>query len=273
MAVVGLLYWAVLAPGLGGGEPRKLEPSVLERRAIPESFGFGEGVDFVREDQKIFDFEVITPVRAMGILRLQARDLSAGEVVVTCNAREVGQVPPDTEDKERILELVIPASVLKLGETNQCIFDNTKNPPGRDTWRIWNISVDTWPLPERPLDQLRADAEASFQRGLRNMERKAVGAENLYNAWKEFREAWLLLESHPDPRPPLYELARTRVREAQYELNHTCSRLMLEVEMYYNQQKWDEARATLDHVKAYFPNENDQPCRLKAEQMRYEYKL
>ena len=272
-AVIGLLYWIVLAPGLGGGEPQKLEPNVLAREAIPESFGLGPGVDFVREDQKIFEFPLPSPVPAMGIIRLQARDISAGEVVVTCNAREVGQVPPDTDDKERILELVVPASVLKLGETNQCIFDNTKNPPGRDTWRIWNVSFETWALPELPLDQLRASAEARFQQGLRNMERKDVGAQNLYNAWKDFRAAWLLLESHPEPRPPLYELARTHVRQAQYEMNRTCSRLMLEVEMYYNQQKWDEARATLDHVKAYFPNENDQPCRWKAEKKRFEYKF
>jgi pSer/pThr/pTyr-binding forkhead associated (FHA) protein len=273
LAAVGLLYWIVLAPGLVGGEVARPEPGILTRSPIQESFGLGQGVDFVRDDQKIFDFELITPVRAMALIHLQARDIAAGEVVVTCNAREVGQVPPDTEDSDRMLEIVVPASVLKMGEVNQCIFDNTRNPPGRDTWRIWNISIETHMLPERPLDQLRADAEAAFQRGLSNMERKDVGAENLYNAWKEFREAWLLLESHPDPRPPLYELARTRLGEAQHELNRTCSRLMLEVEMYYNQQRWDEARSTLDHVKAYFPNVNDQPCRRKAEQKRYEYRL
>ncbi len=273
LGLVALLYWLVLTPGWGGGKQNISEPDILTRNAIPESFGLGEGVDFVREDQKIFNFEVISPVRAISILHFQARDISDGEVVVTCNARDVGKVEADTADSARTQQVVVPAAVIKLGEVNQCIFDSTKNPPGRDPWRIWNIRVETHHLPDGTPAQLKIDAQAAFDRGLRNMERKGVGAVNLYNAWKDFRDAWLLLEAHPEPRPPLYELARSRLNESQYELDHTCDRLMLKVTSAFNQQRWDEARSTLDHVKAYFPNVNDQPCQRRAEQKRREYDL
>ena len=29
-----------------------------------------------------------------------------------------------------------------------------------------------------------------------------------YEAWREFRNAWLMLEAHPEPKPELYLLAR-----------------------------------------------------------------
>ena len=274
LGLVGLLYWLVLASGVDNDLTGKPDPVVLTRAPIPESFGLGDGVDHPREDQKSFEFELISPVRALAILQFQARDIAAGEVVVTCNAQEVGQVPADTLDTaDRMLEIVIPASVLKKGERNQIIFDNVRNPPGKDPWRIWNVSIEPVMLSEESVDKLQVDAKNAFDRGIRNMERKDVGAENRYNAWKEFREAWLLLESHPDPKPALYDLARAKVKEAQQELDRTCARLMLEVERYYNQQNWDAARSTLDHVKAFFPTANDQRCPQKAERKRHEYDL
>jgi hypothetical protein len=63
------------------------------------------------------------------------------------------------------------------------------------------------------------------------------------------------------------------MQDAQRELDVTCSRLMLEVETWYHQQNLPAARSTLDHVKAFFPNENDQHCRTKAEKKRFEYDL
>jgi hypothetical protein len=273
LGCVGLLFWRVLASGGAGGD-RSTEPEVLTREPIQVSFGWGEHVSYPRQDKKAFDFELIAPVRALVLVRYQAREISTGEVRVTCNGAEVGQVPADTLDSaDRVLELVLSPSVLRRGEKNRITFDNTRNPPGEETWQISNLSIEPVVLPELPLEQLQQEARASFERGVRNMDLKEVGAENRYQAWREFRNAWLLLEGHPEPRPALYEQARVRMQDAQRELDGTCARLLLEVETWYHQQNYPAARSTIDHVKAFFPNENDQQCRAKAEKKRSQYDL
>lgn len=253
--------------------PTHPEPSVLSRRPIPDSFGLGEGVTWKRPDMKVFSFEFNSAVRAVVLLHFQAKDVSAGEVVITVNGADVGTVPADTlNSSERSIEVVLPASTLKKGEPNQIIFDNTKNPPGEEEWRIWNVWVEMAPLPEIAPDMLLSEANKAFQRGQFFYDRREVGAENRYMAWKMFREAWLTLEAHPEPKPELYLLARDKVKEAQQELDRTCAKLLLEEESYFNQRDWNGARSTLDHVKDYFPA-NDQPCPFRAEQKRQDHGL
>jgi pSer/pThr/pTyr-binding forkhead associated (FHA) protein len=271
--LVAGLYWVVLV-GPGRDDNRPPEPSILARTTIEQSFGLGEGVTYERPDMKVFKFEYLAPTRALVILYFQAQDVSQGEVSIIANGREVGLVPPDTlGSADRLLDVVIPPDVLKRGEPNEIIFDNVRNPPGRETWRIWNLRIDPVPLPEVPLDQLVREAKASFDRASLTEQRIDVGAENRYEAWKGFRNAWLLLEGHPDPRPELYDISRLRMRQAQQELDRTCARLMLEVERFYNHKEYESARATLDHVKKYFPNANDHLCPRKAEMKRYNYGL
>ncbi|MFY0573496.1 hypothetical protein ACN28S_03225 [Cystobacter fuscus] len=60
------------------------------------------------------------------------------------------------------------------------------------------------------------------------------------------------------------------MKDAQKELDKVCAKLMLEVERYVNQNKWQEANATLDHTREYFPDETDQLCAQKAEMKRAE---
>ena len=91
-----------------------------------------------------------------------------------------------------------------------------------------------------------AEARNAYARGKQNFERADVGARNRYEAWKSFREAWLLLEAHPEPKPELYFEARDRMKEAQQELDKTCAKLLLETEGYYNQRNYAAAKHTLD---------------------------
>lgn len=249
------------------------EPNMLARKPIEESFGLGEGISYERPDMKVFEFEYLSPTQAVAIISYQARDISQGEVAIIANGVELTTVPPDTlGSNDRLLEFYVPPRTLKRGERNQIIFDNTRNPPGEDTWRIWNVRVEPIPLPEGTPEELLVNAKASFDRAVRNMERRDIGAANRYEAWKDYRNAWLSLEG-VDVKPELYMAARERMKEAQGELDRKCAQLMLEVETFYNQKNWDAARATLDHVKEYFPSENDQLCPRKAEQKRYEYGL
>ncbi len=273
LAAVGGAYWYVINQGTGLGTGGGNEPVVLSNQPIGDSFGLGPGVTWQRADLKTFTWEYTAATRAVVILHFQAQGISQGEVVVTVNGVDVGPVPADTlTSRDRSLELMIPPNQLKKGETNRITFDNTKNPPGEDEWRIWNVWVEKALLPDLPPEQLVEKARDAYERGKLNFERADVGARNRYEAWKSFREAWLTLEAHPDPKPDLYLEARDRMKEAQQELDKTCAKLLLETEGYYNQKNFKFAKNTLEHIREYFP-EFDQPCATHAENKRAEYGL
>jgi hypothetical protein len=272
LGCVAALFYAVL----GDSTPKPViapEPNVLRRAPIEASFGLGDGVTYPRPDMKVFSFEFLSATRAVVILHFQAMDISEGEVVVTVNGADVGKVPPDSLDTADVShEIVIPPQMLKKGQKNELIFDNVRNPPGTETWRIWNIWIEIVPLPEESVEDLMRDATSVYGAAELKMERRDVGAVNRYEAWKGFRDAWLKLESHPDPKPELYQMARTKMHEAQKELDAKCSQLMLETQSAFNHNDWKSAAGTLDHVKDFFPA-NDQPCLLRAEQLRYKMGL
>ena len=270
LGAVGGAYYFVLVKK-PGATITGAEPDTLGLQPITESFGLGPGVQFEAADLKTFTWEYTAATRAVVILHYQAQAISEGEVVITVNGVDVGKVPPDTlASRDRALELMIPPNILKKGETNRITFDNTKNPPGEDQWRIWNAWVEKALLPDLPPDQLVAQARNAYTRGKQNFERAEVGARNRYLAWKSFREAWLMLEAHPEPKPDLYFEARDRMRDAQLELDKTCSKLMLESEGYYNQRNYSAAKHTLEYISEYFPD-FDQPCAGMAANKRYEW--
>ncbi|NOK13746.1 FHA domain-containing protein [Corallococcus exercitus] len=272
LGLFALMYWLVL-----GGDDKVQkgeEPVRLSNQPINDSFGLGDGVTWNRPDMKVFEWEFVAATRAVVILHYQAQGISKDEVVVSVNGVDVGKVPPDTmASQERSLELMIPPQQLRKGEPNRIIFDNTRNPPGEDTWRVWNVWVERALLPEQlSTQQLVQTASDSFKKGRKNFDTPDIGARNRYEAWKAFREAWLMLEAHPDPKPDLYFEAQEAMKRAQMELDRTCSKLLLEVEGYYNQGHFKQAAATLDHMREYFP-EYDQPCATRAENKRVEYGL
>lgn len=246
---------------------------MLTGQPIRDSFGLGPGVTWDRPDMKVFEWEYTAATRAVVILHYQAQSISKDEVVVSVNGVDVGKVPPDTlASQDRSIELMIPAQHLKKGEPNRIIFDNVKNPPGEDPWVIWNIWVERALLPDLLPEELVREATEYHKRGLKHFQTPDIGARNRYEAWKSFRVSWLMLEAHPEPKPDLYYDAQERMKAAQQELDRTCSKLLLEVEGYYNQGNYKSASATLDHVKEYFP-EFDQPCATRADAKRAEYGL
>lgn len=245
--------------------------SLVAGQPIEYSFGEGEGVDYPRSDQKVFDFEYKSPVRMVVVLHFQARDISANEVVMSVNGTDIGFVPPDTlAVNERSNEALVPPSALVRNAPNKIAFDNTKNPPGKDTWRIWNTWVEVFPLPELGREEMVKTAQENMRRGQDFWDRRSVGAENLYKAWRSFRESWLMLESVEGQKPMEYTVSRDKMREAQTTLDRLCSQLLLEAQSAYNQKQFEAARSTLEHVNEYFPKK-DQPCPFRAEQMRDYY--
>lgn len=284
-AVYGGVGALVLAAGVGAyfalqPEPgkglKKPEPTELrtDGTVIEETFGLGEDVYYDRPDQKEFEFKFTAPVDAVVLLHFQARDISGKEVTVSVNGADVGDVPADNMAvNERFNEILIPANLVKKkGETNQVVFDNVKNPPGADPWRIWNVYVEIALLPPLGTEELIADSEKRYQQGLTLYERRSIGAPNLYNAWKAFRTAWLYLESLPEPRPTRYAISRDKMKEVQVELDKTCAKLLLEAQGFFNQKQYNEARRALEHVKEFFPFP-DQSCPYRAQYLREAFEL
>jgi hypothetical protein len=274
---------AVLLATLGGAaaalvptdtKPRPNEPTELGAEPVEHSFGLGDSVTFERADQKTFEFQVVAPVQVMVVLHFQSRDISKHEVSVTVNGVEVGWLPPDALGaNEASHELLVPANVIKRNDTNSVTFDNVQNPPDAAPWRVWNLWLEVAVLPERDEAGLIADAEEKLERGRKKWEQKDIGASNRWEAYKNFREAWLTLEALPlATRPATYELARQRMNEARGELDLKCNQLLLEARTKYNLKQYDQADFALRHVLEFFPT-RAHPCQLRAEQERWELDL
>lgn len=263
---LGLLIGMIAAVMPESAKPKAIEPDALNTDPIEYSFGVGD-VMYEREDSKTFDFEVKSPVQVMVVLHYQAKDInSKDEVSITVNGVELGWLPPDTLDaNERTLEVLVPANLVKRGEINTVTFDNVRNPPESDPWRIWNLWIEVAVLPEKDEVGLIADAEEKFKRGALKWEQRDIGASNRWDAYKNFREAWLTLEAIPPAaRPYTYQLSRDKMNEARRALDEKCNELLLKGKSAFQFGKYDQARYELGHIKDFFPT-RAHPCQGRAD--------
>ncbi len=268
LLVLGLLLSVIIPP-----EAKKKAPEAvtLSDEPVEQSFGLGEGITWEHADQKEFDFSVKSPVEVMVVLHYQCSGLSENELSVSVNGFDLGFAPPDTlAPAERSVELLIPSKHVKRDQTNTVIFDNMKNPPESDPWRLWNVWVEVTVLPEKDADGLKADAAERFKRGEQKWEQRDIGASNRFEAYKAFRESWLTFEAlDPELRGPIYQLAHDRMVDARRELDNQCNKLLLQARGEFNQGKYDAATSTLDWVQKFFPTKAH-PCQYRAELERTE---
>lgn len=228
---------------------------------IEDSFGEGE-VTFRTADQKAFSFAATSPTRIVGVLHYQAANISSDEVTLNLNGLDLGTVPPDNIDVDsRELDVILPAATLKPRDENLIIFDNVRNPPGDDEWKIWNLWVEIIPVPEMSAEEARRRAADEIEKASKAYEMREVGAENLFRAWKTFREAWLLLEATPDAPPELLTLSRTRMREIRPELDRKCNAMIVKFKSIVNTRPdaVAEGRQVLENIPEHFPT-REHPC-------------
>jgi hypothetical protein len=255
-------------------KPAQLEPAVLGGAAIEASFGIGEGVTYAHDDGKAFELGIGGTGPAVAVLHYQSRDISDGEVEVVVNGQSIGTVPADGLAPEQVLqEMLIRPELLQNGQ-NRIEFRRSGDRPrgGEGRWRIWNIWVEVSALPQVPSEELLHEAWSMFRRAEQNFERRDIALPNRYSAWKDYRNAWLMLLAMPDPKPELFLRAQERMRDAQRELDRVCSALLLGLQRSFALNDARSAQAIFDDVKAYFPG-GDQRCVYKAEQKRAELKL
>lgn len=268
LAVFGTLL-VLLTVGLAGyvAWPRtrvnRPEPKSLpsDGAVIEDSFGAGN-VTFSTPDQKAFTFTAMAPTRIVGVLHYQAANISSDEVTLNLNGQDLGVVPPDNIDVDsRELELVLPAATLKAREENLIVFDNVRNPPGNDEWKIWNLWVEIIPVPEMSQEEARRRAQGEIDRATKDWELREVGAANLFRAWKTYREAWLLLEATPNSPPELLTLARTRMKELRPELDRKCNAMIVKFKSIVNTRPnaFTEGRQVLENIPEHFPT-REHPC-------------
>ncbi|MDY7229441.1 FHA domain-containing protein [Hyalangium rubrum] len=273
LVVVGVMavLFSVFKPA-PDGRPKGPEPTQISISPLPDSFGLGEGVQWTNPDQKAFDFEFVSPTRAVAVLHYQASNISEQEVDITLNGVSQGWVPGDTATAaEREIELVLALSLLKRSERNQLAFDNVRNPPGQESWRVWNVYVEVIPVPELPLAELLTKAREQATAGERFYEQKDVGSENLFKAWKNYRSAWLTLEALED-KPDLYNDVRFALQQTSAELDQQCRKLMLDFQRSLQFRDGDKARATVLEVKRRFPT-TEHRCHNLALEKAAQYEL
>lgn len=262
----------VFMPRLGLDQPSGPEPVALGLEGVPDSFGLGADVRWERPDQKVFEFQFVTPTRAVALLHYQASGISREEVALVLNGANLGWVPPDTASTaERELEHILPALALRRNELNSLVFDNVHNPPGSDTWRVWNLRLEIIPVPELSRDELLARARQYAQAGARFHETQAVGAENLFKAWQQYRFAWITLEAL-DEKPDLYQDVRFQLTQVAAELDQKCSQLMLDFQRAVQFRNARKARAALQEVSRRFPT-TEHRCHNRALELAYEHEL
>ncbi len=245
--------------------PKKIEPSELIANAAGtrDSFGAGDEVTWQRPDMKLFNFNLASPTQVVAVLHYGSRDISKDEVSITVNGAEVGFVPPDTLDGTRDIEVVLPPHIIKPREQNQLVFDSTRNPPGNDPWRVFNIWIEIIPIPELSADETARLAKDSLLNADRLFDLRSIGPENLFKAWKVYREAWLLMESLPDKTPvtDVLPYARSRMRELRPLLDQKCNGLMVEYQKAINSRppNLKLAMQLLKDVERYYPT-REHPC-------------
>jgi hypothetical protein len=244
---------------------RGTEPGTLAVNALPDSFGLGEGVTWEQPDLKSFEFEFASPSRAVALLRYHASGISREEVSLSINTVGVGWVPPDTiNTAEREIQQVLSPSVLQRNGGNQLVFDNVRNPPGREGWRVWNLRLEIIPVPELPPAELLEAARASVTRARSFYDRRTVGMENLFLAWENYRSAWITLEAL-DAKPDLYQDVRYMLGQVAVDLDQTCGQLVLDFQRHIQFKNTERATLVLEEINRRFPTEAHRCHNLAAE--------
>ncbi len=249
------------------------EPDQLTKEPIALSFGLGPGVDYERADQKELYFDVpVSPPSAV-LLHYEASEVEKGEVAILVNNADLGFVPPDLGVSDRQLETLVPPELLKRGARNVVTFDNVKNPPGRESWRVAHLSYELWPLSPLEAGEAVKHAEELVDRGNRLYTNQKAAPGNLFLAWKAYREAWLTLVGVNVPAvKTLSPVAKAKEDEVGQQLDRECARLLLEAKKAMEQKQPEEARRALDSVGERFPGEEHR-CRSLANERRDEYLL
>src|SRR5207248_378683 len=122
-----------------------------------------------------FRFDIAAPTAVAVVLHYQALDIGFEEVSVAVNGTESGFVTADKGMPDRELETLLSQFSLKRSEPNVVVFDNVKNPPGKERWRVSDLYLELIPVPELTGDQALAQAKAAYAKADLLEKQRAAG--------------------------------------------------------------------------------------------------
>lgn len=235
-AVVVLLLMVVLiARALS--RPAAQEPSVLTQDPIEASFGVGGGVTYEHLSEVVFKMPVKAPVPVVAVIHFESRDIALDEVKLSVNGKVISSLEPDGATAAEEHEVVVPQAVLTRNAMNEVRFQNLRTP---GTWQVARLWVELVVLPGS-----EAEAQERY--------RRAEASTRPWEAYRGFRETWLMLESLPaSQRGALSVTARQEMLRVRAELDQKCDAML-------------ERNAAAEEVRTAFPSRLLHPCqRLRA---------
>src|SRR5262249_17967688 len=92
-------------------------------------------------------------------------------------------------------------------------------------------------------------------------DQRDIGPDALFKAWKQYRDAWLKLESLPGRPNDLYVVARAQQAETRRLMDKRCKTMQIDVQRALSQRipDYETARHVLTDMLRYFPT-REPPC-------------
>jgi hypothetical protein len=276
-AVLGLLVVlagaAIVRAVRSPGEPAlAAEPTELTAETLDVSFGLGPGVVYEQADQKTFEFDLPASPPSMVLVHYEAQDIDAKEVAIMVNNADLGFVPADSV-AGRQLELLVPPDQLKAGQKNSITFDNLRNPPGRDNWRVSRLSLEARHLSPLIDNEAVGAAQKKIDEGNALYTQQKAAKDNLLKAWVAYREAYLTLVGNGTSQAKaLLPVAKAKSDEVGLQLDKECGRLLAAAKKQMDDKEPQEANASLAKIDEEFTSDEHR-CRGLAAEKRDEYLL
>lgn len=245
--VVVLLVVLVLV--LGGEKTPPLPPQSAEPIPVPARGTYGN----LRQDQSHIDKAVFSfmPSGPRHLLRYAPGGIDEGEVAIFLNGYKIGQAAPS---REWIApqEIVLPAEYILPGQVNTVTFDNVRNPPGRETWGVRDVSV----IAAQVEGCSREQAQKEFEQGRRRYEQRVVSPDNLYLAIEAFKKA--ARNAGPcEPKPAFLAEATQMIKEGEESLEKAYQNQRFEAEKALRFGDRSTARDRLANIMEMIPDPAD----------------
>ena len=236
-------------------------------------FGFGDHLEVTEltQNEVRFEFEHSDTIPIVYYIGFESRGIERqDEVDISLNGVSMGSVTPGLGDYAKEQRIKLPRKHLKTGIPNEIIFDNTFNPPGAEPWAISKVNLKMVPLPGcRPDGECEREAKKHYDLADVLWAQRQIDAGNTYNCWQNLNKALLFLEA-VEPKPSLYNLVQSSLRDAERELDSLCSKTFLESKKFEELGQWDRALKEYKAGLKWFPGE-DHSCRSRLQDKILEY--
>jgi hypothetical protein len=268
---LGVVVLGVILAAIGNRGPGPdVRPSnedevtfVLSDKEDNQVYGNGPDVNHQCIDHCKFKFHFLVPAgaKAIATLTYYAKTIQRpDEVAIALNTVPIGFVPSTFGEFDRQQTLQLKQKYLKPNADNLVVFDNTRNPPGKEEWEVKGLKVETTELPACSRDECLSEAKRLYDQCNRKLEQIKISASNGFLAWQECKRARLQLEAVDDKENvELYNLIRDQIKDIEKTLDTVCGQQIL------SGKRLEELNKPADAVRAwkgglnYFPSP-EHPC-------------